>query len=156
MNTNFPLEELILTLLALAEAAPHLDGEALTSLAALAEALADERQELDASDEASLVDLLSFIQIDIMTELFHNRAFQEAKRAWGQEAIVRVKLGVETLNQTLDVNPESQRSSGVVALTEIVEEALHKPSELAQNQTRLQQLTALIGSVWPRRGERRE
>lgn len=93
-NTNLPLEELILTLLALAEAAPHLDAEARLALAEVAQALHEEREGLDEGDEARLVDLLSLAQMDIVTELYDHPVFQAAKTAWGEELAVRVGLKV--------------------------------------------------------------
>ena len=150
MNTNLPLEELILTLLALAEAAPHLDEGARVALAGVAETLREERKGLAEDDEAGLVDLLALTQVDIVIELSDYAAFQAAKTAWGDELAGRVRLGVKKLNKTL-INPDAPRSTGVTYLTEIVEEALLKPDESAQDEERLNKLTKLINRRWPRR-----
>ena len=144
MNTNQSLEELVLTLLALADAAPHLDAEARSSLAGLAGELEEGRKALDPTDEAGFVDLLSSTQFDIVLELSDHPVFQEARTAWGQKLSIRVKLGVQKLNQSL-TNPEEQRSSGLVSLTEIVEEALLKPDELPQKKSLLDKLKAWLG-----------
>lgn len=150
MNTNLPLEELILTLLALAEAAPHLDEKARAALAEVAEGLREERDGLAEDDEAGLVDVLTLTQVDIVTELYGHAAFQAAKTAWGEELAMRTRLGVKKLNKTL-INPDVPRSTGVTYLTETVEEALLKPDALAQNKSLLDKLTALINRTWPRR-----
>jgi len=159
MNTNLPLEELILTLLALAEAAPHLDRQAHLALAEVAEGLQMGREGLEAGDEAGLVDLLSLTQVDIVIELYDNRLFKEAKTAWDQQLTVRV--GLDTDDEWGQIpNPREQISPNLARdtlakpptptlnflqrLSNTVSEALRHPKEFAQNNQTLKNLASLV------------
>jgi hypothetical protein len=150
MSEQVPLDHLILNLLALAEAAPHLSPEVRARLAGLADGL------------EPTVEGLSRIGLDIQTELMGVPAFDEALAAW--EALVpeRYGLSVDEKNR-LGGNPEPLPPSGIppmaskpepIPLDELerwIGEALQDPETLSRQPSRLQRLAGLVGQFSPRR-----
>jgi hypothetical protein len=144
MSEYVPLDRLVLNLLALAEAAPHLPSEALESLANLAEGL------------EPTVDGLAAVGLGIQTELLGYPAFDQAKAAWNTLQPERYGLELDVINEDL-ANPDVQLTTGrqpldpLVGLETITREALQDPKKFSEQTSLLERLARWLGLRWPRR-----
>jgi len=145
MAEYVPLDRLVLNLLALAEAAPHLSPGVRERLARLAD-------EVEPS-----VDVLARVGLRIQTELLGQPAFDAAKAAWDALRPERYGLDLGVVKEDLINNPELQQASGIQelddpleTLAEIVQQAVRDSQGFAQRTGLLQRLAGWVGLHWPR------
>ncbi len=146
MSEQVPLDHLILNLLALAEAAPHLSPEVRVRLAGLADGLKPTQEGL------------SRIGLDIQIELMGEPAFDAALAAWDALLPERVGLNLGAVLESLGNNPEAGPASGeeplledpLVPLVTITRQALKDPRTFAGEIDLLQRLAGLVRQRWPR------
>lgn len=180
MTKHLVLNQLALTLLALAETAPQLPEETRRRLDALGDDLEQEivaAYRAEGDPEEQVVALLSTTAFDAFTVLHAHAPFREAKAAWDDRLPLRVGLDLDTVNDSLN-NPDSSMATGTTLeqafVTDVPEEgsdddrrplarmagvvlhALREPAAFATKEEWLQGLARGLGLDWPRRHDREE
>lgn len=110
------------------------------------------------------MDALTVVGFRLQTELLDQPAFNEAKQAWHTLLPERYGLQLVEVNQTLQVNPGPQLSSGIIEETAPPPEpvllddlawwagqALQDVRAFARQTGWLQRLAGLVRQRWPRR-----
>lgn len=150
MTEQVPLDRLVLTLLALAEAAPDLPPGDLEHLSDLA------------NDLEPTVKALSFAGLRVHTELRGQPAYEQAKAGWDALLPERYNLELDEKKKSLS-NPNPRPSSGtqetasspapvpLETLEDWARRALEDPEAFAHNTRWLERLAGLVGQQWPRR-----